>query len=191
MAYNRKRVRRRRRVEDATILDITELLRWGGLKPGTYERDWYPHGVHDLRRGSLRLAIDGVRSELHVSFAGDHVVKLESDTPPFGGRRWWLVCPLTGRRARKLYFFPDQSGFRHRRAVDPPFLYSSQRTSGLNRALQQRDAAARRLQGGALLVSGKPLGMRWKTYFRYVAKARRLEQAVTAAILQKVLPPDD
>lgn len=183
--------RRLRRVEDATVLDLGELRRWGWLKAGVYERDWFPHGAHDSRRGSLRLAIDDTRSELHVSLAGEYVIKLESDTPPFGGLRWWLVCPLTGKRARKLYLFPvsDRRGFCHRTAV--PFSYPTQRTSGLNRALQQRNAAARKLQDGALLASGKPIGMRWKTYFRHVAKARRLEQEVTTAILEKVLPSDD
>src|SRR4051812_29005072 len=104
--------RRLRRVEYATVLDLGELTAWGWLTAGVYEKDWYPHGVHDPRRGWLRLVIDNAHSELRVSFAGDHVIKLESDAPPFGGRRWWLVCPLTGRRARKLYLFPDQGEFR-------------------------------------------------------------------------------
>jgi hypothetical protein len=188
MAYNRKRVRRRRRVEDATILDITELLRWCGLKPGIYERDWYPHGVHDVRRGSLRLVIDDAHVELRVSFAGEHVVKLESDKPHFGGRRWWLVCPLSGRRARKLYLFPDQPDFRHRKSVDPPFSYPTQRTSGLNRVLQQRDAVGLKRRSGELLGSGKPKGIHWKAYLRLIAKERRLDAEVTRIVLASVLP---
>lgn len=183
--------RRRRRVEEATVLDLSELRAWGWLTAGVFERYWYPHGIHDPRAGLLRHIVDDAHSELHVFFPSEHVVKLECDTPPFGGRRWWLVCPLTGRRARKLYLFADQRRFRHREAIDPPFSYPSQRTSGLNRALERRDAADRKLKDGALLVSGKPVGMRWKTYFRHVAKARRLEQVVTTAILKRILPPRD
>jgi hypothetical protein len=183
--------KKRRRIEDATILDITELLRWSGLKPGIYERDWYPHGVHDVRRGSLRLVIDDTHAELRVSFAGEHVVKLESDKPHFGGRRWWLICPLSGRRARKLYLFPDQREFLHRESVDPPFSYSTQRTSGLNRALQQRDGVSLKLRSGELLEAGKPKGMRWRTYLRLMAKERRLDKRVTAMILERVLSDVD
>lgn len=187
----RKKRRRLRRVEDATVLDISELRRWGWLVVGIHERDWYPHGAHDSRRGSLRLAIDDAHAELNVSFAGNHTIKLESDTPPFGGRRWWLVCPLTGRRARKVFLFRDEREFLCREAVNPPFSFPSQRTSGLNRALQRRDAVALKLRSGHLLESGKPRGMRWKTYLRYLAKERRLETQVTALILGKILPADD
>jgi hypothetical protein len=30
-------------------------------------------------------------------------IHLVATTPPFGGRRWWFVCPSTGRRAMKLH----------------------------------------------------------------------------------------
>ena len=40
---------------------------------------------------------DGERRE------SDYWVQLETTPQPFGGRRWWFVCPRTGRRAAKLY----------------------------------------------------------------------------------------
>lgn len=183
-----KNTRRLRRVEDATILDIADLRKWGWLTAGVYERDWYPHGAHDVRRGALRLVIDDAHAELRVSLAGHHVIKLESETPYFGGRRWWLVCPITGRHARKLYFFPDQKDFRSREALNPKFLYLIQRTSGLNRVFEQRNALALKLNSATPTASGKPRGMRWKTYLKHLAKHRRLEKQMTALILEKVLP---
>ena len=30
-------------------------------------------------------------------------IQLETTPQPFGGRRWWFVCPRAGRRAAKLY----------------------------------------------------------------------------------------
>src|ERR1700690_1949778 len=40
---------------------------------------------------------DGERRE------SDYWISLETTPQPFGGRRWWFVCPRTGRRAGKLY----------------------------------------------------------------------------------------
>jgi hypothetical protein len=33
----------------------------------------------------------------------DYWIELETAPQPLGGRRWWFVCPRTGRRAAKLY----------------------------------------------------------------------------------------
>ena len=30
-------------------------------------------------------------------------IKLVTTPQPFGGRRWWFLCPQTGRRATKLH----------------------------------------------------------------------------------------
>jgi hypothetical protein len=40
---------------------------------------------------------DGERRE------SDYWIELATTPQPFGGRRWWFVCPRTGRRAEKLY----------------------------------------------------------------------------------------
>ncbi len=40
---------------------------------------------------------DGERRE------SDYWIQLVTTHQPFGGRRWWFVCPRTGRRAEKLY----------------------------------------------------------------------------------------
>ena len=34
------------------------------------------------------------------------MVRLVSTRPNYGGRRWWFVCPLVGRRVAKLYLPP-------------------------------------------------------------------------------------
>ena len=33
----------------------------------------------------------------------DCMVRLVTTRPNYGGRRWWFLCPLNGRRAVKLY----------------------------------------------------------------------------------------
>ena len=35
--------------------------------------------------------------------ASDYWIELATTPQPFGGRRWWFICPQTGRRAAKLY----------------------------------------------------------------------------------------
>ncbi len=181
------RQRRRRRIEDATVLDVGKLRSLGWLAQGVREGAWRFEG-RARAIGSLRAAIDGEHGELHMSFAGSsHVVGLECSAPPFGGRRWWLVCPISGKHASRLYFFPDQKEFRHREAVDPPLSYPIQRTSGLNRALFLRNALASKVHDPSTL-SGKPRLMRWKTYLRLVAKERRLDDEVTAMVMARISP---
>jgi hypothetical protein len=51
--------------------------------------------------GRVRLKYTSTRSggEKRES---DYWVQLETTPQPFGGRRWWFICPRTGTRAAKL-----------------------------------------------------------------------------------------
>ena len=53
---------------------------------------------------------DGERGE------SDYWIPLETTPQPFGGRRWWFICPRTGRRAAKLYLPKGASTFASRQA---------------------------------------------------------------------------
>ena len=56
----------------------------------------------------LRYNADGERV--------DCMVRLVSTRPNYGGRRWWFVCPLVGRRVAKLYLPPGGRLFGSREA---------------------------------------------------------------------------
>ena len=53
---------------------------------------------------------------------------------PFGGRRWWFVCPRTGRRAAKLHLPNGAFTFASRQAYR--LAYACQREPAHDRALR-------------------------------------------------------
>jgi hypothetical protein len=71
----------------------------------------------------------------------DYWIQLETTPQPFGGRRWWFVCPRTGRRAAKLYL-PNGALVQ----VDRRQLVPSRRLAGAvaDRAAQQSCGPPRR-----------------------------------------------
>jgi hypothetical protein len=97
----------------------------------------------------------------------------------FGGRRWWMVCPYTHRRARRLYGFSGIDQFCHRTAVRPLPTYASQRVSGVCRVQAQRWAIRRKLGDdctGLLDEPLKPKWMRWRTFRRYASRDAELAE---------------
>lgn len=96
-------------------------------------------------------------------------IRLTTTVPPFGGIRWWFVCPNTGRRVSKLFLPRGGRKFLSRQAY------------GLGYACQRIDRSDRiHLQGRRLYRSlggegnwqdeapPKPKWMRWATYERKV-----------------------
>lgn len=102
---------------------------------------------------------------------------LEATLPHFGGLSWWMRCPCTGRRARKLYKFPGVDLFCHRTAIRPLPTYESQRASGIGRLLERRWAIRRKLGVGGDLTEPleRPRGMHRRTFARWAALDERLE----------------
>src|SRR5262245_23867288 len=97
-------------------LDIDKLMRWGVIQPGdhlsgemTFNFDddkltiKFESRLDELQESWLRLqyAIDddwtGQTHEI------DDRIFLVSTRPPFGGLRWWFLCPRLNHRVRKLY----------------------------------------------------------------------------------------
>lgn len=91
-------------------------------------------------------------------------VEIVSVPNAWGGRHWFFVCPLTGRRARKLHRWPGL-GFGHREASPTPPIYTCQQDSGMARTARAMHAIRRRL-GGVPGQVEKPAGMPRRTYFR-------------------------
>jgi hypothetical protein len=90
---------------------------------------------------------------------------------PYGGLYWYMLCPETRRRARKLYKFGGAAQFCHRTAIRPAPTYHSQRLSGLDRIQSQRWAIRNRLGNQEATVAStlvKPKWMRWRTFEHYV-----------------------
>lgn len=132
-------------VEDALALDLGKLLRDKLIRPGysiTSSLHW-----RNTRSGA-EIASIGYRADMTAdagTFVADYAVTrrgervpvslsigLVSTLQPFGGRRWWWVCPVTGDRATKLYLPGGATKFASRRAHG--LAYRSQRETPFDRA---------------------------------------------------------
>src|SRR6187397_2323921 len=95
---------------------------------------------------------------------------------PFGGLRWWFICPRSGRRAAKLHMPLGAYQFASRKAYRLP--YCSQRADAPER-LRSRAIKLRQQLGDAEGDIGdgiiKPKWMRWRTFDRKADKLFAIE----------------
>ena len=91
-------------------------------------------------------------------------IEIVSIPAHFGGRLWFFLCPYTGRRARKIYRWPDM-GFCHREASPVPPSYAHQNEAHLERTASAMARVRKRLGGWPGKVE-KPTGMDWGKYYR-------------------------
>ncbi len=122
-------------VEDCLVLSVKDLAKIGVLDPGWHQ------GPLVWRSGEEQIAAlefsssmphEGIGS-LWLRYTADgermhYTVSLVSTVPHYGGRRWWLKCPIKGIRVAKLYLPPDATKFASRQAYD--LTYRSCQVSG-------------------------------------------------------------
>ena len=92
------------------------------------------------------------------------VIDIVSIPNAWGGRHWFFVCPLTGRRARKLHRWPGL-GSSPREASPVPPVYACQQDSGMARTARAMHTIRKRLRGVPGKVE-KPTGMSQRTFYR-------------------------
>jgi hypothetical protein len=132
----------------ALRLDIDAMMRWGYIRPGAHLAGEFTLGFYD---GELAIKFesrvgDPWDSWLRLQYTmadystGEEVeihdkIFLATTRPPFGGLRWWFVCPHLNRRVRKLYLPLGGRHFWSRRAYE--LAYRSQRETKYDRALRR------------------------------------------------------
>ena len=123
----------------------------------------------DCATASLRFDIDHLGGR-----TGPQAQRVDIVSTPcrYGGRRWWWLCPRTGRRCGKLYLPNGGPLFLGRTAYR--LAYASQGHSALDRSHDRLRRLHRKLGGqyGCFddPLPDKPKGMRWRTYERLVAE---------------------
>ncbi len=132
-------------VEDGLTLDLGKLLRDRFFRPGTGWQGsivWRQTGSDEPlasigyqahlgdAHGRVRLQYKTTRwtSETHAS---DYWIELITTPQPFGGRRWWFICPRTGQHVTKLHLPPGAFTFASRKAYR--LAYRSQRETDRDR----------------------------------------------------------
>lgn len=61
------------------------------------------------------------------------VIRFSSPPLQYGGRRWYMLCPYTQQRVRKLYKFGSIERFFYQTAIRPLLAYASHGTRGVSR----------------------------------------------------------
>lgn len=170
---------RRPHIEDAQVLSMSALM--NAYRSGRYSflmdipspgSGWNVQYV--LRLGDMTGEVEmtyGVKIN-EIWDLVDDTVQLVATLPNLGGRRWWFVCPVTGRRAAKLYLFPGHKYFCCRSGTDRQPTYLSQRVSGAHKVYCRMYNLRRRLpgQGSIMETLRRPRGMHKVTYARLLVR---------------------
>ena len=179
-------------LDDFRTIEIAYLRRHGLLRPWTWASLRWSRAGRETGSIGLRCSGDAVFLSYRVtSWRGTEAEDVEERVPlvrtaqPFGGERLWFACPGCGRRCAVLY---GGRRFRCRRCVGAP--YGSQREARHERLLRRLQAIRARLGGNEYASLGlpfppRPKRMRWATYRRLRAEARRYSDAMAAAAAER------
>ncbi len=100
----------------------------------------------------------------------DYKIYLTTTTPHYGGKRWWFICPYTGKRCAVLYSPAGQPMFASRKAFG--LAYECQRENNWHR-LMRRSQKIEDRYGVPSWGEGwfpKPKGMHLSTYNKRLAE---------------------
>ncbi len=159
-------------VEASLTLDIYTLVRNGYVAEqitATGEIRW-SYGEHQPKAtvGFVTNTVDSARPFMRLHYTSDGAqtddrVELISVPQPFGGVRWWFLCPVTGTKCRKLYLPRGKRHFAGREGHG--LVYESQRETPVWRAVRRADKIRARLGGGPVLNSkGEVIGVSVATF---------------------------
>lgn len=182
-------------VEDSLTLDLAQLMRLGPVRDGQRGLGSLSWRLDGEAVGSAWFRID-LRSvdaaQLVLAFglggdgAGRRIVsqriRLAFTVPQFGGRRWWMLCPVTGERVRCLHLPPGGDRFASRKAWG--LSYRVERLGRFDRPFEQLFRAQRRLgvAPGWGAEIARPKGMWRGTYRRRLDRLAALDAGCGAAV---------
>jgi hypothetical protein len=177
-------------VEGALRLDIDRVKRWGVIQLGDHLFGEMTFNFDDDKLSiKFESLVNDQESWLRLQYAIDdywtgqtHQVDdkifLVCTQPPFGGLRWWFLCPRLNRRVRKLYLPLGGRHFRSRQAYG--LAYPSQRETAYDRVIRRVHKLYHRLGGDPADREHpkKPKRMRWTTYNRLIDQLVAAERVV-------------
>ena len=178
-------------LESALVLSLPRMQAQGVIAPASESWGGYSwrdgHGSEIFRLRYHAQLYDHHGALYLTDDEGTYQIGLGTTTLNFGGQRWWMHCPITHRRALKLYRYAAIGKFCHRTAIRPLPTYASQRVSGLDRIMDRRWALRRKLKDGGCLLDPlqKPKWMRWRTFERYTTQDEYLETLESNAVFRR------
>lgn len=178
--------RTRYEVDECASLDLYKLIRTGVLRPGEHRNalawactpvDWT---LCVTVRSDLAIGFT-VELAFRLPWGGERIrasIACRCVPQPFGGTRWFFVCPKTEALVPKLYLPPGGQCFASRAAHR--LAYRSERLPEFQRRLAARDRLARKLGGRSEIdeefdwIPSRPRGMHHATYRRLERQWDRL-----------------
>jgi hypothetical protein len=171
-------------MEDCLSLDLAWLMRMAPIREGMSGNGEITWAIAGTPIGSVKFRLDlrtpkFAKLLLRVSLSHGRVrhqqIALTSTPQKFGGRRWWMRCPVTGARARNLYMPLSADRFAGRKAWN--IGYRVERLSRFDRPFEKLFRAQRKLGGMQGLAYGltRPRGMWRRTYARHLERFAGLD----------------
>jgi hypothetical protein len=191
-------------IESALKLDVRRLLACGSLRAGcTTSGSWVwtdSYTGEQTASVSYRGELGDTEGTLTLLYTvpdrdtgkrEDVVCRILLSSIPlhFGGRRWYMHCPVTGRQVQTLHKWNGIDLFCHRTAIRPRPTYASQRTSGSDRIITQRWAIRRKIGDDVSNLFSelwKPKRMHWRTFERYAKRDAELAERENGYLLRLV-----
>lgn len=190
----RPRTKRHMLIENAACLDIASLIGTGRLLQGRVVTGLAPvvHHLRGTHAGAVYVASDlteGQPPNVHLIFAARDGRALEqrialTSLPrrPFGGRRWFFLCPQTGARACRLYLPRGGERFLSREAHGLRYAveHGAQDINDIVRVcrLHARIAGEDPPNGALSPLPPRPKGMHAATYARLTSRLMHAQTRV-------------
>ena len=162
-------------LDELRALDINRMVKLGVIRDDIFESGgwkWMDAQTNEVKstisyqcytmnpnHSYLKLTYVMTESKKRMEYQ----VPLVRTKPPYGGVRFWFLCPATGRRVSKLFLSPDSSRFLSRHAFC--LHYESQMKGKIDRAINKKWKLLNKL-GHGLDYPVRPKGMHEKTYRR-------------------------
>jgi hypothetical protein len=158
--------------DDCLRLSLTELRRGGAVKRYQMSRRTFKWSRGDLTSGEVTVVVDIDCFEptpcLRITgwafgHGIDQWLEIVAQPQPYGGERFFILCPITGTRCTTLVLPPEQSSFASVRGWGVP--YTSQRervVERANRSIRKLEGRLRGLSKYARRPTRRRLGQRYE-----------------------------
>lgn len=175
---------------DASLkLDLAWMFRSGFARDGenrsgtiNWTRNGKPSGSIGFsammaQPGAERLELSYARGSNANPASVRQTIRLCYTVPNYGGRRWWMRCPILTTRVGKLYLPAGADRFASREAWK--LSYECQREAAADRALERlfRLQAKLGCAPGLSRTPTRPKGMRHTTFARHMQAFISLQRA--------------
>lgn len=170
-------------LDDCRSIDINAMVRLGAIREGysgTGHWRWvsadtgeetskigYECNTIDKSNSYLRLIYKMTSTQEKI----DYKIPLVRTYPPYGGVRFWFICPKTGKRVGKLYIVSGSNYFLSRHVYR--IHYASQTHDKITRSIDKKWKLMNKVDGEYFPI--RPKGMHSKTFDRIFCQFIALE----------------